>query len=183
MEIEMKQLLLLDAKNYDEDMDEVVRTAVRGIVFVGDKLLLIEDNKGEVKLPGGGQESGECDADTLIREVREETGCIVIPETIRPFGYIEEKRKSFNENRIFHQFSRLYFCEVSGECGETEFSDNEKRYGMRFKTYTLDEAIAKNRAMLDQVDELAWNQREYETLLLIKAYYEKGGRFDNRTEN
>ena len=96
---------------------------------------------------------------------------------------IEEKRKSFNENRIFHQFSRLYFCEVSGECGETEFSDNEKRYGMRFKTYTLDEAIAKNRAMLDQVDELAWNQREYETLLLIKAYYEKGGRFDNRTEN
>ena len=127
---EMKQLLLLDAKNYDEDMDEFVRTAVRGIIFVGNKLLLIEDNKGEVKLPGGGQESGERDTDTLIREIREETGCIVIPETIRPFRYIEEKRKSFNENRIFHQFSRLYFCEVSGECGETEFSDNEKRYAV-----------------------------------------------------
>ena len=70
----MKQLLLLDAKNYDEDMDKFVRTAVRGIIFVGNKLLLIEDNKGEVKLPGGGQESGECDADTLIREVMEETG-------------------------------------------------------------------------------------------------------------
>ena len=61
---EMKQLLLLDAKNYDEDMDEFVRTAVRGIIFVGNKLLLIEDNKGEVKLPGGGQESGERDTDT-----------------------------------------------------------------------------------------------------------------------
>ena len=165
---EMKQLLLLDAKNYDEDMQELVRTAVRGIIFVGDKLLLIEDNKGEVKLPGGGQEAGESDADTLIREIREETGCNVIPETIRPFGYIEEKRKGINEDRIFHQFSRLYFCEVADERGETEFSVNEKRYGMRFKAYTLDEAIAKNRAMLDQVGELAWNQREYKTLLLIK---------------
>ena len=166
---EMKQLLLLDAKNYDEDMEELVRTAVRGIIFVGDKLLLIEDNKGEVKLPGGGQEAGESDADTLIREIREETGCNVIPETIRPFGYIEEKRKGINEDRRFHQFSRLYFCEVADERGETEFSVNEKRYGMRFKAYTLDEAIAKNRAMLDQVGELAWNQREYKTLLLIKA--------------
>ena len=168
----MKQLLLLDAKNYDENMDELVRTAVRGIIFVGDKLLLIEDNNGEVKLPGGGREIGESDADTLIREIREETGCVVIPETIRPFGYIEEKRKSFREDRIFHQFSRLYFCEVFGERGETEFSDNEKRYGMRFMAYTLDEAIAKNRAMLDHIGELAWNQREYETLLLIKAHIE-----------
>ena len=173
MEIEKKQLLKKKKKNYDEDMDELVRTAVRGIIFVGDKLLLIEDNKGEVKLPGGGREAGECDADTLIREIREETGCMVIPETIRPFGYIEEKRKGIHEDRIFHQFSRLYFCEVADECGKTEFSDNEKRDGMQFKAYTLDKAIAKNRAMLDQVGELAWNRREYKTLLLIKAHLEK----------
>ena len=173
----MKQLLLLDAKNYDDDMDELVRIAVRGIIFVRGKLLLIEDNKGEVKLPGGGKEAGECDADTLIREIKEETGCTVIPETIRPFGYIEEKRKGFLKDEIFHQFSRLYFCEVSDECGETQFSDSEKRYGMRFKAYSLDDAIAKNRAMLDQVGELAWNQREYKTLLLIKAHIEKGEAF------
>ena len=169
----MKRLLLLDAKDYGENTDEFVRTAVRGIVFIGDRLLLIEDNKGEVKLPGGGQEAGESDADTLIREIREETGCVVIPETIRPFGYIEEKRKGIHEDRIFHQFSMLYFCEVADECGKTEFSDNEKRDGMQFKAYTLDKAIAKNRAMLDQVGELAWNRREYKTLLLIKAHLEK----------
>lgn len=170
----MERLLLLDAKNYDEDMDELVRVAVRGIIFVGNKLLLIEDNKGEVKLPGGGQDEGEGDADTLIREVREETGYSVIPDTIRPFGYIEERRrdfKNYHEGRIFHQFSRLYFCEVSDERGETAMSDNEKNYGMQFKTYTLDEAIAKNRTMLDMVGELAWNQREYKTLLLIKEHF------------
>ena len=113
---------------------------------------------------------GESDADTLIREFREETGCIVIPETIRTFGFIEEKRKDLREDKIFHQFSRLYFCEVSDQCREPEFSDNEKRNGIQVKTYTIDEAIAKNRAMLDNIGEFAWNQREYKTLLLIKAH-------------
>ena len=32
---------------------------VRGIVFMGDKLLLIEDCKGEVKLPGGVQDAAD----------------------------------------------------------------------------------------------------------------------------
>lgn len=172
----MERLLLLDAKDYDDDMDVWARIAVRGIVFIGDKLLLLNDNKGEVSLPGGGQDEVESDADTLIREIREETGYSVIPDTIRPFGYIEEKRrdfKSYHDDRIFHQISRLYFCEVSAECGETQLSKQEKIYGMRTAMYALDEAIAKNRAMLDTVGNLAWNQREYRSLLLIKEYIEK----------
>ncbi len=172
----MERLLLLDAKDYDDDMDVWARIAVRGIVFIGDKLLLLNDNKGEVSLPDGGQDEGESDADTLIREIREETGYSVIPDTIRPFEYIKEKRrdfKSYHDDRIFHQISRLYFCEVSAECGETQLSKQEKIYGMRTAMYTLDEAIAKNRAMLDTVGNLAWNQREYRSLLLIKEYIEK----------
>ena len=168
----MERLLLLDSENYDEGMDELVRISVRGIIFVGDKMLFIEDNKGEVKLPGGGQEPGESDAETLIREVREETGCEVLPDTIIPFGYIEEKRRGFHEEMIFHQFSRLYFCEVSDKREATEFSNNEKSYGMQFKMFTLEEAIAKNRKMLDTVGELAWNRREYKSLLLIRQYLE-----------
>ena len=172
----MERLLLLDAKDYDDDMDVWARIAVRGIVFIGDKLLLLNDNKGEVSLPDGGQDEGESDADTLIREIREETGYSVIPDTIRPFEYIKEKRrdfKSYHDDRIFNQISRLYFCEVSAECGETQLSKQEKIYGMRTAMYTLDEAIAKNRAMLDTVGNLAWNQREYRSLLLIKEYIEK----------
>ncbi len=171
----MERLLLLDGKDYTDDMPEIVRIAVRGIIFVDGKLLLIEDNKNEVKLPGGGREEGESDIETLIREVREETGCTVMTETVRPFGYIEEKRKSFNENEnmIWHQFSRLYFCDVADERSDTAYSENEKRHGMRLGLYTMDEAIAKNRAMLNNTGKLAWNQREYRTLLLIKAYMER----------
>lgn len=169
----MEQLMLLDGKNYDENMTELVRVAVRGIIFIGEKMLLIEDSKGEVKLPGGGQNKGESDRDTLIREVREETGRTVIPETIRPFGYIEEKRESLHENMIFHQFSRLYFCEVTNERADTAFSDNEKNHGMSSILCSLDEAIKKNHTMLENIGELAWNQREYKTLLLIKQYLER----------
>ena len=175
----MERLLLLDGGNYTDDMPEIVRIAVRGIIFVDGKLLLIEDNKNEVKLPGGGQEEGETDIETLIREVREETGCTVITETARPFGYIEEKRKSFHEDMIWHQFSRLYFCNVTDERRDAEYSENEKKHGMRFKMYTIDEAIAKNHAMLNNIGKLAWNQREYRTLLLIKAYMEKGEKDSN----
>ena len=55
----MERLLYLDGENYTDDLPEIVRTAVRGIIFVDGKLLLIEDGKHEVKLPGGGQEEGE----------------------------------------------------------------------------------------------------------------------------
>ena len=170
----MERLLFLDGGDYTDDMPEIVRVAVRGIIFSGGKLLLIEDNKNEVKLPGGGLEEGETDVEALVREVREETGCTVMTETVRPFGYIEEKRKSFGENKIWHQFNRLYFCDVTDERGITEYSENEKERGMRFKTYTLDEAIAKKCAMMNNIGELSWNQREYRTLLMIKAYTEKG---------
>ena len=62
---------------------------------------------------------------------------------------------------------------VSYEDGSPTFSDKEKSYGMQLKMYTLDEAIAKNKAMLDSLGELSWNQREYKTLLLIKEYLER----------
>ncbi len=34
----MEQLLLLNAKNYDENMDEIVRVAVCSIILIGDRL-------------------------------------------------------------------------------------------------------------------------------------------------
>ena len=167
----MERLLLMDEQNYDPSLPEIKRTAVRGIVRHNGKMLFIKSRYGEVKLPGGGQEEGESDIDTLVREVREETGFEVIPESAEPFGYIEEKRLSTHEPMIWHQFSRLYFCEVTGEQGRTEFSENEKKIGMHFVTMTLDEAIENNRRMLDSEGERAWNRREYNTLIIIREYY------------
>lgn len=166
----MKKLLILDAKNYPPDMEEIYRVAVRGIIFIDGKLLMIENSFGEAKLPGGGIEGDEDDYLALIREVKEETGYDVIPESIVPFGEVEEKRLSVKDPMIWHQISRLYFCEVREEQGACEYSESEKKYGFRQVLYTLEEALEKNHAMLEREGKQAWNQREYETLQLIKNH-------------
>ena len=40
------------------------------------------------KFPGGGIERGEDPVEAMIRETREESGMIVIPETITEYGYV-----------------------------------------------------------------------------------------------
>lgn len=166
----MEKILVLDEHNYPTDLEEIYRVAVRGIIFIEGKLLLIENDFGEVKLPGGGIETGEDDYQALIREVMEETGYKVISDTIKPFGEIEEKRLSVREHMIWHQMSRLYFCEVYPEQGECNYSMNEKKHGFRQVLYTVEEALEKNYAMQEKEGKQAYNQRELRTLLLIKEY-------------
>ena len=139
----MKKILVMDEKNYTPDLKEIYRVAVRGIIFIDGKLLMIENNFGEAKLPGGGIECGEDDSEALVREVKEETGYDVLVESIVPFGEIEEKRLSVNEPKIWHQISRLYFCDVYPEKGQCNYTENEKKYGFKQILYTLDGSIAK----------------------------------------
>ena len=168
----MERLLLMDERNYDPALPEIRRMAVRGIIRRGEGLLFIQSSRGELKLPGGGKEGNESDLDTLIREVREETGARVIPGSVRPFGYIEEKRLSIKEPMIWHQFSMLYFCDAEDDLGETDYSESEKALGMQRVVCTVDEAIERNRRMLESEGVKAWNKREYNTLLLIKEYFD-----------
>ena len=166
----MKKLLVLDSRNYPEGMEEIRRVAVRGIIFLHGKLLLIQSNFGELKFPGGGQEDGEDDLQTLIRETLEETGYHVLPHSICPFGEVEEKRLSVHGPKIWHQLSRYYFCDVSENQGACHYTESEKEYGFRQVFYTLDEAIAINESVLDKEGVQPWNQREYRVLKLIREH-------------
>ncbi len=169
----MEKILVMDEHNYDDNLEEIYRISVRGIIFVAGKLLMIESSFGEVKLPGGGMDPGENEYQALVREVKEETGYDVIPESIKPFGEIEEKRLAVYEPMIWHQINRLYFCDVYSEQGECEYSENEKEEGFHQVFYTIEEALEKNERMLEKEGLQAWNQREYKTLLLIRDYLEK----------
>ncbi len=56
-----------------------IRVGVYGIIFVGRKILLTDQDENEVQLPGGGIDPGEQKNHALIREVREETGWKINP--------------------------------------------------------------------------------------------------------
>lgn len=166
----MKKLLVMDAGNYDPAMEEIRRVAVRGIIFAEGKLLMIQSNFGELKFPGGGQELGESDEDTLIRETLEETGYRVIPSSIRPFGEVEEKRLSVHEDMIWHQFNRYYFCEVEDTQEACCYTESEKKYGFHQVWHTLEDAIGINEEMVHREGEQAWNRRELTVLKMIREH-------------
>lgn len=51
--------------------------SIKGVVFVGDKVLLAKNERNEWELLGGRIELGEDPRDTVCREVREESGLVV----------------------------------------------------------------------------------------------------------
>lgn len=60
-----------------------VRHTARGIILHQDNLLLMERWRGRLhyfSVPGGGIEPGETPEQTVVRELAEETGCVVRPE-------------------------------------------------------------------------------------------------------
>lgn len=165
----MQLLLNLDEHNYDPALPEIRRTAVRGVIFRDGKLLMIKSSFGEVKFPGGGQEAGEDDETTLLREVLEETGFRVVRESIRPFGEVIEKRLSMREPHIWHQRNRYYFCDIEGEQAAVQYTENELRYGMHQVWVTPEEALRVNREMVQREGRNPWNQRELKVLEVLIA--------------
>lgn len=164
----MEQLLVLDAHNYEEVLPEIYRIAVRGIIFKEGKLLLIQSSFEELKFPGGGQEKGESDIDTLVREVLEETGYHVLEDSVKEFGEVIEKRLSVYEPMIWHQINRYYFCDIDTYQEECCYTESEKKYGFHQVWVTLEDAIKINELMLEREGVQAWNQREYTVLKLLK---------------
>lgn len=109
----MKVLDIIDLQDYSLDYKVDERFASRAIVFKGNNLMMVHSNLGEYKFPGGGIEDEESPIDGLIREVREETGLIVLKDSIKEYGEIIEKRKSsILDNTIFVHHSYYYICNV-----------------------------------------------------------------------
>ncbi len=91
-----------------------IRVTSRGVVFVGDKLLLIRYHDGEGEFyvcVGGGQNVGESMYANLLRECREEIGCEVeIGEMLftRETKFISE----FDGEEI-HQIEHYFACKLA----------------------------------------------------------------------
>ena len=79
----MRQVIINDHNLNDNDIDYTV-TRVKAFMVSDDKDLLLVHNNNTYQFPGGHVEKGEDYKDTLIREIKEETG-IDISSLDEPF--------------------------------------------------------------------------------------------------
>lgn len=121
----MRELFVIDKKDYDKNGTVGKRPSVRGIIIKDGCIAMMHSLKYDYyKLPGGGMESGETYEDTLIREVREESGLVVKVDSIKEFGYVRRIEKGKIDD-IFIQDNYYYLCEVEEIQEEQELDDYE----------------------------------------------------------
>ena len=106
----MRELFQMDRQNYNPDGKVYRRPSARAVILKDGKVLLNYVAKyGCYEFPGGGIEPGETQESAVQREVKEETGRIVIPESVREFGIvIRRQRDSLDPVWIFEQ-ENYYF--------------------------------------------------------------------------
>ncbi|MCQ2614094.1 MAG: NUDIX domain-containing protein, partial [Treponemataceae bacterium] len=152
----MKTLFTLDYKNYDTSWTHSKRDSARGIIVFSDKTqlpfaatdkiaLVFAKNDGYFKFPGGGIHKDENITDALIREVSEETGLSVIPESVVEYGVVPRfQRSNYLPDTIFDQESFYYFCKVCDGTHRQNLDAYEAEAGFELKVVTIEEAIRVN---------------------------------------
>lgn len=172
----MKRLFTVDLQDYNPDWPHSTRPSVRGIIMRDGKAALVHNGKFDYYMfPGGGIEAGENHEEALIREVKEESGLVVIPESILEYGSALRLSKSSHfENTVFEQENYYYFCKAKEEIDATEFDvhEIEEQYSLVF--VTLEEAIRKNRQdNHGEENGTVWIERETRVMeLLLEEKYE-----------
>ncbi len=122
----MRELFTLDKKNYDVNGTVGKRPSVRGIIIKDNKIAMMHSLKYDYyKLPGGGIEGNESLEETLVREVCEESGLVVLRDTIKEFGYVRRIEKGKIED-IFLQDNYYYLCDVKETMVEQKLDDYEE---------------------------------------------------------
>lgn len=143
----MDILFSMDKKDYDESWPVFKRPSVRGVIIKNGQLLLVKSEKYKYyKFPGGGIEEGETETEALIREIKEETGYSVVPDSVKEYGSVLRRQAdSFGEELIFEQENKYFFCDVEDEKSAVSLDDYENEEGFKAEWIYPLEAQSYNR--------------------------------------
>lgn len=156
------------SNNLDVKTRETYRMAARGIIKVGDNLLMIHCAfYNDYTFPGGGVELGEDPVNTLMRECSEEAGIVI--KNVRPFYKIVEKRQ-MEIDYYMHQESLFYLCEIDSYC-EQHLETYEIELGYKPVWIKIDDAIKNNIERMNALTENDYKgvlERELRILYKLK---------------
>ena len=140
----MKLLFEVDTKDYDEKAERTYRRSACGIVVRGKTIALcyVDKHRAYV-IPGGGIEPGESMEQAVVRELHEETGLRIIPESVREYGYTHSIRKGQYEP-VYVQDSFFYLCQAEEMVDEVSLTANEIHNGLHFGFVNPFEILQEN---------------------------------------
>ena len=167
----MRLLFELDKKDHDSCTRTFTRPSARSIIIRDGRVAMIHSLKYDYyKFPGGGIEDGESPVAAMIRETREETGLIVIPESVREYGYVHRVQRSEKvPDERFVQDNFYYLCEAEARPGAQKLDDYEAREAYRLEFVAPRTAIAKNNGVKDSPYHPAMFEREARVLETLIA--------------
>lgn len=169
----MRKLFTIDLKDYDESHPRSKRTSARAIIIKNNLLAMVYSEKYKYyEFPGGGLEEGEEPGSAVVREVREETGLVVIPDSIKEYGFAETLRKSeIFADAVFWHENLYYLCDATDDLGSQSLDDYELESGFILRYVTADEAIRVN-AENTISDNRCMLMRESRVLEILKGEFD-----------
>lgn len=117
--------------DYIDDPDApAINSVVPSIVAIvkddrGRVLMIHKTDNDKWALPGGGHEPGESISDTVVREVKEETGYDVEVETISGTYTNPNHRMSYDDGEVRQQFSIAFRARLVGGAPRTSNESSE----------------------------------------------------------
>lgn len=133
---------------------------------------------GDYKFPGGGLERNETHEETLLREVKEESGAMVC-KIEKGFGKVTEYDiPTEEEYDVFKMTSYYYICKIDDKFEKQSLDEYEEDLGFRPVWINIDDAIKANKALIINSDNKQvprWVTREASVLEQIRKQLIKKG--------
>ena len=170
----MRLLFAMDTKDYKANGTVFVRNSARSIIIKNGLVAMVHSLKYDYyKFPGGGIEQCESAENAVIRETLEETGLVVIPESVKEYGYVHRIQKDdVGIADIFEQDNFYFFCEVEESIHPQNLDSYEAEEKFTLEYVQPDKAILANRKNKQSSPDKIMNERDAKVLeLLIKEGY------------
>lgn len=152
----MRLLFEMDQKDHSQCTHTFRRDSARSIIIRDGRIAMVHSLKYDhYKFPGGGIENGEDPVEAMIRETREESGLIVIPESIREYGYVHRIQKSdLDPTECFVQDNYYYLCEAEDELRSQQLDEYEAQESYRLEFVEPVSVINKNRNVTESLHQM-----------------------------